>query len=250
MRIAILHLIKSTFMGHKASMIIIHRPSMLLPEEVLLEHLDLNDLIFRETTIMDSCIYPGDKSVSIGYYNDSMVICEDYLLTTSLETTNDPVNLAGYEQTLTALFPDSEILTIACHSSVNYHLYSLVQGGKKLRFKRVVASGPVLEHGEWLKEEEPIYAASRVVEGRRYFESRRQDHLIAVTEDQLMEDFAFGVAKRHLGVKISSGEENTLMFETPFKKFTKAPPAPAIRKAAARPWWKFWSPAHQLAGRY
>ncbi|MBN9386178.1 MAG: hypothetical protein J0H74_35800 [Chitinophagaceae bacterium] len=237
-------------MGHKASMIIIHRPSMLLPEEVLLEHLDFNDLVFRENTIMDSCIYPGDKSVSIGYYNNNIVICEDYLLTTSLETTDDPVTLAGYEKILTDLFPGSEILTVACHSSVNYHLYSLVRDGKKLRFKRVVATGPVLEHGTRLKEEEPLYATSRVIEGKRYFESRRQDHLIAVTEDQLMEDFAFGVAKRHLGVKISSGEENALMFETPFKKFIQAPPLPPAKKAAVRPWWKFWSPAYQLAERY
>jgi len=237
-------------MGHKASMIIVHRPSTLLPEEVLLECLNFNDLIFRETTTMDSCIYPGDKSVSIGYYNDSIVICEDYLLTTSLETTDDPVTLAGYEQALTTLFPGSEILTVACHSSVNYHLYSLVRDGKKIRFKRIVASGPILEYGEPLEEEKPIYASSRVIEGRRFFETRRQDHTHAVTEDQLMEDFAFGVAKRHLGVKISSGEENALMFETPFSKFTKTPPTPPLKKAAARPWWKFWSPAHQLVERY
>jgi len=233
-------------MGHKASMIIIHRPTMLLPEEVLLEHLDFNDLIFRGTTTMDGCIYPGDKSVSIGYYNDNIVICEDYLLTTSLETTDDPVALAGYEQTLTTLFPGSEILTVACHSSVNYHLYSLARDGKRIRFKRVIASGPILEHGRRLQEEEPIYASSRMIEGKRYFEGRQQDHPHAVTEDQLMEDFAFGVAKRHLGVKISSGEENVLMFETPFKKFIKAPPAALVKKAAARPWWKFWSPANHV----
>ena len=74
-------------MGFKASMIIIHRPSMQLPEEVLLEHLDFNDLVFRETTTLDSCLYPGDKTVNIGYFNDNIVICDDYLLTTSLETT-------------------------------------------------------------------------------------------------------------------------------------------------------------------
>jgi len=236
-------------MGHKASMIIIHRPSMLLPEEALLEYLNFNDLIFSETTTMDSCIYPGDKSVSIGYYNDNIVICEDYLLTTSLETTDDPVTLAGYEQILTALFPGSEILTVACHSSVNYHLYSLVRDGKKLRFKRIVASGPILEHGDQLEEEKPLYASSRVIEGRRFFERRQQEHTHAVTEDQLMEDFAFGVAKRHLGVKISSGEENALMFGTPFSKFTKAPSAPPAKKAAARPWWKFWSPTHPAMER-
>ncbi|MDO6429130.1 hypothetical protein Q4E93_00935 [Flavitalea sp. BT771] len=230
-------------MGFKASMITIHRPSMLLPEEVLLKHLDFSDLAFRETTIMDSCIYPGDRSVNIGYYNDNIVICEDYLLTTSLEVTDDPVTLAEYEQVLSALFPGSEVLTVACHSSVNYHLYSLVKDGKRIRFKRIVASGPVLEHGDRLKEEETIYAASRVIDGKRFFESRRQNDHHAVTEDQLMEEFAFGVAKRHLGVKISSGEESNLMFNTPFKKFAKMPPQSAVLAAMdrqTRPWWKIW----------
>jgi hypothetical protein len=229
-------------MGFKASMIIVHRPSMQLPEEVLLEHLDFNDLVFRETTTMDSCLHPGDKTVNIGYYNDSIVICEDSLLTTSLEVTDDPVALAGYEQALTELFPGSEILTIACHSSVNYHLYSLARDGKRLRFKRIVASGPILEHGQRLAEEEPIYASSRVIDGKRFFETRRQNNTQAVTEDQLMEEFAFGVAKRHLGVKISSGQEKALMFETPFRKFAPMPPAPPAKKNATRPkpWWLFW----------
>jgi len=216
---------------------------MLLPEEVLLQHLDFPDLAFREITIMDSCIQPGDRSVNIGYYNDNIVICDDYLLTTTLEVTDDPVTLADYELVLSSLFPGSEVLTVACHSSVNYHLYSLVKDGKRLRFKRIVASGPVLEHGERLKEEETIYAASRVIEGKRFFDSGRQNNTHAVTEDQLMEEFAFGVAKRHLGVKISSGEESTLMFETPFKKFARMPPrppAPMGKDRQTRPWWKVW----------
>jgi len=230
-------------MGFKASMIIVHRPSMLLPEEVLLEHLALPDLVFRETTNMDSCIYPGDQSVNIGYFNDSIVICDDYMLTTSLEITDDPAALADYEQVLSALFPGSEILTIACHSSVNYHLYSLARDGERVRFKRVVASSPILEHGQLLEEEKQIYASSRVINGRRLFEGRLTDHNQAATEDQLMEDFAFGVAKRHLGVKISSGEEGALMFETPFKKFAKALPEMAgmtRRRDPGRRWWKLW----------
>jgi hypothetical protein len=177
---------------------------------------------------MENCIYPQDRSISIGYYNHSIIVCDDYLLTGYLEVTDDPAALAPYEQVLSSLFPDSEILTVACHGSVNYHLYSLVRNGKKMRFKRVVASGPILEHGRRLEEEEIIYADSRVIEGKRLFDSRwKNNSNHSITEDQLMEDFAFGVAKRHLGVKISSGEEKELMSATPFKKFTKRQPAPA-----------------------
>jgi hypothetical protein len=131
-------------------------------------------------------------------------------------------------------------LTVACHGSVNYHLYSLVKNGKKLRFKRVIASSPILEYGQRLAEEEAIYADSRVIEGRRLFDSRRRNdpHHHTITEDQLMEDFAFGVAKRHLGVMISSEETGALMVATPFKKFVKTPPRPSA--IPLRNWWKFW----------
>jgi hypothetical protein len=222
-------------------MIIVHRPLREVHEEVLLRHLDLDDLEFQETTNMESCIYPEDKSINIGYYNDNIIICEDYLFTSYLETTDDPMSLAPYEQVLTSLFPGSEILTVACHASVNYHLYSLVKNGEKLRFKRIVASGPILEYGERLKEEEAIYADSRVIEGKRLFDSRwKHNNHHTITEDQLMEDFAFGVAERHLGVKISSGEENVLMVGTPFKKFVKTSSVPMKSGAAFRSWWKFW----------
>ena len=236
-------------MCFKASMIIIHRPLRSPAEEEILGYLDLNGLEFRETTTMENCIYPSDRSISIGYYNNNIIICEDYLLTGHLEVTNDPSALAPYEQTLSSLFPGSEILTVACHGSVNYHLYSLVKNGEKIRFKRVIASGPILQYGPILEEEEVIYADSRIIEGRRLFDARWKNNTThPFTEDQLMEDFAFGVAKRHLGVKISSGEEKVLMFETPFKKFVKAPPAPApvrkkrhvLQEAAARWRWRLW----------
>src|SRR6185503_1217655 len=229
-------------MCFKASMIIIHRPFRAVHEEMLLRHLNFNDLEFRGTTTMERCIYPGDKSISIGYYNGNIIICEDYLLTSYLEVTDDPAGLAGYEEVLSNVFPDSEILTVACHASVNYHLYSLVKNGEKLRFKRVIASSPILEYGDRLAEEEVIYAESRVIEGKRLFDSRWKEdhHNHAITEDQLMEDFAFGVAKRHLGVKISSGEENALMVDTPFSKFVKAPPMPLKSATTLRSWWKFW----------
>ncbi|HEY4205944.1 MAG TPA: hypothetical protein VGM31_03985 [Puia sp.] len=223
-------------------MIIIHRPLRFVPEDGLLKHLGLNDLEFRETTIMEHCIYPEDKSINIGYYNENIIICEDYLLTSSLEVTDDPMGLAGYEAVLTSLFPGSEILTVACHASVNYHLYSLVKNGQKLRFKRVIASSPILEYGERLAEEEVIYADSRVIEGRRLFDSRWKNnhHHHTITEDQLMEDFAFGVAKRHLGVKISTEETEALMVATPFRKFVKTPPRPLKQARTLRSWWKFW----------
>jgi hypothetical protein len=41
-------------------------------------------------------------------------------------------------------------------------------------------------------------------------------------EDQMMEDFTFGVAKRLLGVRIDTEESDLLMEEVVFKKYIKS----------------------------
>ncbi len=199
-------------------------------------------------------MYPGDKSISIGAYNSCLVICEDYRLTNSLEATKIPQTLATYEKFLTGLFPASEILTVACHSAVNYHLYALAKDGKRIRYKMISADTPIKEYGERTEEEIEIYAASKMIDGKRMFKSEGdEDEIYECTEDQLMEDFAFGVAKRLLGVKISVGDDEELMFETPFCKYKKG--APVMKEKASsvseenigedkavgkKPWWKVW----------
>lgn len=115
---------------------------------------------------------------------------------------------------------------MACHSGVNYHLYSLVKNGQKIRFKKVVHGEAIIEYGDRIEEEQKLYADSKMIDGQRMFKGRfTEDEVYEYTEDQLMEDFTFGVAKRHLGVMISTDEDEQLMFETLFKKYTatKAP---------------------------
>jgi len=207
-------------MGFKASMIIVKRPSRAIGDEELLKMLGFTNISFSGDTTFEVCMYPCDKSLNIGHYNDCLIISDDYQLTTSLEMAKDPYALSDYEKVLTAAYPDTEILTVACHSGVNYHLYSLVKNGQKLRFKKVTDGEPIREYGDRIKEEESIYARSKMIDGQRMFKSPyKDDEVYDNTEDQMMEDFAFGVAKRHLGVMISTGEDEQLMFETPFKKY-------------------------------
>jgi len=69
-----------------------------------------------------------------------------------------------------------------------------------------------------------------VIEGKRYFESPRQNNTHAVTEDQLMEEFAFGVAKKTPGRQDLSGQETALMFETPSKNLLPCRRRPPVKK--------------------
>lgn len=210
-------------MGFKASMIIIKDPSKEISDKNLLSKLDFPDFSFLGDTTLEECMYPNDKSINTGHFNDCLIISDDYQLTTSLEQSNNPQSLSEYEKVLTELYPNSEILTLACHSAVNYHLYSLVKDGQKIRFKKVVHGEPLIEYGSRIDEEEKVYAYSKVIDGQRMFKSTyKDDEVYDNTEDQMMEDFTFGVAKRLLGVLISTEEDEELMFEIPFKKYTRS----------------------------
>lgn len=212
-------------MGFKASMIIVRQPSAAISDEELLKKLGFVDVTFSGDTTFEECMYPNDKSINIGHYNDCIIISDDYQLTTPLELSKYPQLLSDYETVLTNIYPDKEILTVACHSAVNYHLYSLVKNGQKLRFKKVVHGEPLIEFGDKIEEEDKVYAYSKIIDGQRMFRSTyKDDEIYDNTEDQMMESFTFGVAKRHLGVMISTSEDEELMFEIPFKKYLVGKP--------------------------
>src|SRR5215203_6143710 len=105
-------------MGYKASMIIVKDPTKKIGDEELLKSLGFNDFTFSGDTTFEECMYPNDKSINIGYYNDCLIISDDYQLTKSLELANTPQSLSDYENVLTHLYPETEILTVACHSAL------------------------------------------------------------------------------------------------------------------------------------
>jgi hypothetical protein len=236
-------------MGWKASLIIVQRPEPAIPEEELLHKLGFTNVTPSGNTTLEECIHPQDKSLNIGFYNGCLLLADDHQLTEDLDLTNTPDRLAKHEQILTALYPGGEILSVACHSAVNYHLYSLVHNGQKIRYKKVVSGEEVVEYGDRLPEEQEIYATSTLVNGQRMFrDPYRDDNVYDLTEDQLMESFTFGVAKRLLGVEIATGDDEELMDEIIFHKYRSvqqtAPktPAPLPRNQTPLPrklsWWE------------
>ncbi|WP_295119704.1 hypothetical protein [uncultured Chitinophaga sp.] len=209
-------------MGYKSSIITILAPSSPVDERTLLDQLGLTAYEYTGDTTLEDAMYPNDKSVNIGYFNNCVIICDDYQLTNSLERAGVE-QPAAYEAKLSALFPGSEILTTACHSVVNYHLYALAKDGVRIRYKMISSDTPVVEFGEQLEEEVPIYANSILKDGVRLFSSEFDDEIVyEYAEDQMMEDFTFGVAARHLGVRLDTGDADELSFDVPFKKYKKA----------------------------
>ena len=209
-------------MGWKASFITVRSPSVAKVDDLwLLERLGYSEVKYIGEVSLEEVVNPGDNSVSIGEWNGNLIICEDHALTERADITATPGELLEYEAVLTAIFPGSEVLSVACHSVVNYHLYALALDGRRLRYKQISGDTPRKEFGERLVEEEDIYARSRVVEGDLMFaeayDEEFEDDAYEYTEDQLMEEFAFGVAERHLGFRIDESDE---LFDLKLRKYT------------------------------
>lgn len=205
-------------MGWKVSMIIIENPNDFDDDISILKAIGKSNFKFKEETTLERCIYPGDKSISIGRYNGNIIISDDYQITTKVLEEADKLTME--EENLCKIFPDSEIVTIACHSVVNLHGYSLTKNGKKLRSKVISSDTPRIEFGQKLKEEEKLYSTSYQKEGVNFWKDEA-DPEEEYSEDQLMEAFTFGIANRRLGVYLDQVEGEELMEKIPFHKYTK-----------------------------
>ncbi|RXK60645.1 hypothetical protein ESA94_09280 [Lacibacter luteus] len=202
-------------MGWKGSMIIIQDPGNVRDDKKLLSALGLDNYTFSEETLLDECLYPDDNSINIGYFNNTIIICDGF------QIIDDFINdVTTYkERQLISIYPESEILSIAFLSTTNFHGYSLIDKGHKVRVKAIDAdNGKILDGGEFLSEEIVLYNKG-FVDGNTMYWSYEDLPDDKFEENQLLEDFSFEVAKRLLGVRIDADEGDQLLFETPFKKY-------------------------------
>lgn len=204
-------------MGWNTSLIIIENKENYSNENELLKSLGFQDFQQIENLTFEDVLNPKSNQIGIGYYNGNIIICDGYLLTNKSLEESENLNLAEYEKSLVKLFPKSEIVTVSCVGAVNYHGYSLIQNGEKKRLK-FVDSEIKQEFGKAFEEENEIYKESYKQDGKLLWKNE-QDENDSFTEDQLMEDFTFKVAKRRLGVQIDSIESEDLFQNTEFKVF-------------------------------
>lgn len=202
-------------MGFKTSLILIQNPDNFSDDRLLLDTLGMGNYNYVEDTCFDECMYPRDGSINIGYYNNCIVIADDWqLIDKFISEKMHPV-----EEALMKLFPESEIVSITCHSVVNSHGYALLKDGKKLRAKALDYEKLYFDMGEWLEEEKPIYAKSVMHNGVRVWPDGGSIE-DGYREDQMMEEFAFGVGARLLGERIDCMDDYFLD-ELPFRKYMK-----------------------------
>jgi hypothetical protein len=216
-------------MGWKSSLIIIENKENFTDENSILQAIGKSEYEFKEEVTLDECIYPNDKSINIGYYNGNIIICDDYQITTiSLEGAEN-LNLTKDEEKLVELFPKSEIVSVACHSAINYHGYSIIKNGTKERLKIISSDTEKIEFGKRAEEENIIYEKSYSKDNQNFWKDESDDE--DFTEDQLMEDFTFGVAKRRLGVLLDHSDGEELMEKIIFKKYVNSKQTSNIKKS-------------------
>lgn len=205
-------------MGWKSSLIIIENKEHFTDEEAVLKAIGKSNYTFDKELTLDECIYPNDASINIGYYNGNMIISDDYQITKNALERATSLQLTKEEKGLVSLFPKVEIVSVACHSAINYHGYSFIQYGRKKRLKIISSDTPIIEFGERIEEEQEIYKTSYSRDNKNYWKSE-YDPEDELTEDQLMEAFTFGIAKRRLGVLLYEGSGEELMEKVLFKRY-------------------------------
>jgi hypothetical protein len=205
-------------MGWKASLIIIENRDGFKDDLSILKALWKDDFQFDSECKLEDCIRGKDDFISIGYIDGNIIIWDSFMITSSTLEKARNRKLSKEEKELIELFPESEIVSVACHSFSNYHGYSLIQNGEKLRIKTISSEDSIMEFGERTEEEEGLYKRSFQKDGKSFWKDEVSfDEDFA--EDQMMEDFTFEFAKRRLGVRLDHSEGDELMNHLVLKKY-------------------------------
>ena len=214
-------------MGWKASMLIVQNTSGLKTAEEIVQKIDNNYYELAGEVTLDQCINPHDESIYIGFYHDNIILTLDaeYILMSIID------GGGSIENRLHELCPDGEIMGVFCQSTTNMHGYFLNKDGDRVRHKMISFEGPRFESGEKFEEEIEIYKDAKIDENGVEYWQFGEISTDRYQENQLMENFTFGVAKRLLGVQLDHTEGEDLMFQVKFKKFVKAEePTPKTEK--------------------
>ena len=219
-------------MSWNASMIIIENKHGFSDEAALLRVLGKGDYaLYSDEEVLDDALAPFDGSIHIGYFNDAIIICDDYQVIDEFIAPE----ITPMAKALSAMFPGAEIVAATCVSYDNTHGYALIKDGHLLRSKCLNCEDFYFDVGPWLTEEKEIYADAELENDAYIWRYVHEGEKVELTEDCLMEDFCFGVAARLLGIRPDFDEGEELLTEVPFKRFwSEAAKEQAEREAAER----------------
>jgi len=224
-------------MGWKISLVLIENKAQFLNDVLLLQKAGFRSIELVDVVDFETALGAKD-TICIGEVKDTIVICDAYKLTEFYLSDTATLELTESEKNISALFPNSEIVSVACHSVVDFHGYSLIQNGIKTRFK-MVSPEEKKEYGVRFEEEKKIYNDAITVENELFWNlDGSDDPEEYYSESQMMEEFTFGVAKRRLGVVLNLKESKTVLQTKNFRAYKVGEFTEAIKKENAG--FKIW----------
>ena len=229
-------------MGWKAFAIIINKPTE-VENEILLKELGFEGVTKIKDEEFDVAINPDDNTVYIGSYKDNLLVCTPEIPMLFFEDYETQT-----ENTVSRLFPNSEICSIVLHSVVNLWGYSVIKNGKRIRMRAGSANdGTFIEEGVPLEEEKDLLSKSTLNDdGKRiYVFDDSPDEVYS--EDQVGENFVFSICKRYFEEELDSADDSlfvTILSGYRYDKISEM----VINKSKweiktiihEKPWWKFW----------
>lgn len=220
-------------MGWKISLITIENKDEFHNDALLLQKAGFRDHELVDRVDFETAINTKDK-ICIGEVNGNIVICDDYKLTEFFLSEDTKLERTESEKNISTLFPNSEILSVACHSVTDFHAYSLIQNGIKTRLKMVSQDGKI-EYGNAFEQEQALYKNAVNIDGELHWDlddSKNPEDFY--TESQLMEEFTFGVIKRHLGVALNHEEAAAILRTKNFRVYNVGSSTESIKKENAK----------------
>lgn len=226
-------------MGYKISTIIIDNLDNIQDDATILEKLGLTDFLKTGTTSFDESNSPLDYSINIGFYQNFIIINDDFRFTESFYAQK----MSDIELKFCQLFPKSKILNVCCISTNYFQGYNLIENGKRLRGKTNEQ-----DHG----------FSENFIPLRKYGTiSKKEEALFNLNDDE----FIIEIIKHVMGIEIYDYDKKDAIRDVVFNKYqnenekfeeddwkdedyeninfnpnTDLEPI----KSAVKKWWQFW----------
>ena len=161
-----------------------------------------------EETTLELGMHPDD--LTIGAYGQSLIIGHHELSNTCFDGNVPPV-IHGINEIL----PNCHSLAISLHSVVNLYGYALFDGLNLVRARAGSADdGEFLDIGEWVEEEQQLFAKSELRNGERVFFDEIDGEIEEHDHSSYGEEFVFELSKRYFGERLDCIDFWDLKMET------------------------------------
>ncbi len=175
----------------------------------IVRDLDLGPFKSTGMTDFTEGIYPTRGELYVGAYDGAMIVAHESIAIDCLSEQVPPL-----VRWLAERLPGSRMLAIALQSVVNLYGYASYVEGRLVRVRAGATDGGVLvDHGDPLPEERPLFERSFLRDGQRIFVTDIDGVPVEFSDDAYGEEFVFELARRYVGCRLDQFESENLLIE-------------------------------------